>query len=82
MQAEENSYIGEIDCSGESRSRPDAAGNTDHYLIAEVRPSLYVQQSNLSIDDATKMFGPTHGVLLLLADGVGDRESGQRPAPS
>lgn len=77
--SQEQSQLGKIDCRGMTRSHPDAPGNTDHFLIAEVRPSLHVQESNLSIDDATKIFGSAHGVLLLVADGVGDdRESGQR----
>lgn len=77
--SQEHAKIGKIDCRGMTRSHPDAPGNTDHFLIAEVRPSLHVQESNLSIDDATKIFGSVHGVLLLVADGVGDdRDSGQR----
>lgn len=77
--SQEHSQLGRIDCRGLTRSHPAAPGNTDHFVIAEVRPSLHVQESNLSIDDATKIFGSAHGVLLLVADGVGDdRESGQR----
>lgn len=70
--------LGQIDCRGMTRSHPNAPGNTDQFVVAEVRPSLHVRESSLSIDDASQIFGGAHGLLLLIADGIGDRESGER----
>ena len=74
-----NAPLGKIDCRGITRSHPNADGNTDQFVVAEVRSSLYLRESSLSIDDASRVVGGVHGLLLLVADGVGgNRQSGER----
>ena len=74
----ENTPLGKIDCHGTTRSLPSAPGNTDQFVVAEIKPALHVRKSSLAIDDSSVLFGMIHGLLLHVADGVGDRGSGQR----
>ena len=62
--------FGNIDCHGMTRSHPSAPGNTDQFVVAAVKPSLQILESSLAIDDPSRLFGGTHGLLLVVADGL------------
>ncbi|MFK7769061.1 MAG: PP2C family serine/threonine-protein phosphatase [Mariniblastus sp.] len=68
----------QIDVHGEShvgRHRPD---NEDQFLIADLNKSMRVHQTSLGLSHQTRLFGGSQGKLLLVADGLGGHESGER----
>ena len=52
--------------------------NEDQFLIADLKKSLSVYQSSLGLDHQTRLFGGSQGKLLLVADGMGGHEAGER----
>jgi protein phosphatase len=52
--------------------------NEDQFLIAELKKSLSVYQTSLGLDHQTRLFGGSQGRLLLVADGMGGHEAGER----
>ncbi len=69
---------GFMDCSGLTdigRKRPT---NEDQFLISDVCKSMRVHQTSLALDHQTRLFGDTQGTLLLVADGMGGHEAGER----
>src|SRR5262249_52960960 len=70
--------LGKMDCAGltdPGRVRPV---NEDQYLIASLRKSMEVHNTSLDLDDQTRLFGSSQGLLLLVADGQGGDDSGRR----
>jgi PPM family protein phosphatase len=70
--------LSRMDCSGLTdvgRVRPT---NQDHYLIADLNKSMRVHATSLSLDDETRVYGGSQGKLLLVADGMGGEEIGER----
>lgn len=68
----------QIDVHGEShvgQRRPD---NEDQFLIADLNKSMRVHQTSLGLSHQTRLFGGSQGKLLLVADGLGGHESGER----
>lgn len=69
---------GFMDCFGSSdigRNRPT---NEDHFLISDVCKSMRVHQTSLGLDHQTRLFGNTQGKLLMVADGMGGHDAGER----
>ena len=69
---------GFIDCYGITdigRMRPS---NEDQFLISDICKSMRVHQTSLALDHQTRLFGETQGTLLLVADGMGGHEAGER----
>ncbi len=69
---------GFMDCFGASdigRKRP---ANEDHFLISDICKSVRVHQTNLGLDHQTRLFGNSQGKLLMVADGMGGHDSGER----
>ena len=69
---------GFMDCSGGSDIGRQRSSNEDHFLIADVCKSMRVHQTNLGLDHQSRLFGDTQGKLLIVADGMGGNESGER----
>jgi len=69
---------GFMDCFGVSDIGRQRSSNEDHFLIADVCKSMRVHQTNLGLDHQSRLFGNTQGKLLIVADGVGGNESGER----
>jgi PPM family protein phosphatase len=70
--------LGKMDCAGLTdvgRVRPV---NEDQYLIASLSRSMQVHSTSLNLDDQTRLFGPSQGRLLLVADGMGGHAAGRR----
>src|SRR5262245_805761 len=57
------------------RVRPE---NEDQFLIASLSRSMQVHQTSLGMEDQTRLFGPSRGRLLLVADGMGGHAAGKR----
>ena len=67
-----------IDCHGESHVGQARPANEDQYLIADLNKSMRVHQTSLGLSHQTRLFGGSQGKLLLVADGLGGHESGER----
>lgn len=67
-----------IDCHGESHVGQARPSNEDQFLIADLNKSMRVHQTSLGLSHQTRLFGGSQGKLLLVADGVGGHESGER----
>lgn len=52
--------------------------NQDQFLSADLSKSMLVHQTSLQMEDHTRLFGSSQGKLLLVADGVGRAEAGER----
>jgi len=51
--------------------------NEDQYLIATLRRSLLIEQSDLPLNDSSRRFSSHFGKLLVVADGMGGHEQGE-----
>jgi len=52
--------------------------NEDQFLIADLAKSMKLQHTSLPHSDHVRLFGHFHGSLLLVADGMGGHESGEK----
>jgi protein phosphatase len=67
-----------MDCHGMTDVGRVRESNEDQFLIADLRKSLQIYQTSLSVDDQTRLFGGSQGKLLLVADGMGGAAAGHR----
>lgn len=67
-----------IDCHGASNVGRHRPVNEDQFLIADLNRSMRVHQTSLGLNHQTRLFGGSQGKLLLVADGLGGHESGER----
>jgi PPM family protein phosphatase len=69
---------GKMDCHGLTDIGKVRESNEDQFLIADLTKSLLIHQTSLSHEDHTRLFGPSQGQLLLVADGMGGAPGGQQ----
>lgn len=69
---------GFMDCFGISDIGLQRKANEDQFLIADVCKSMRVHQTSLGLEHQTRLFGNTQGKLLVVADGMGGHDSGER----
>ncbi len=69
---------GFMDCFGASDIGLKRETNEDHFLISDICKSVRVHQTSLGLDHQTHLFGNSQGNLLMVADGMGGHESGER----
>jgi len=62
---------GKFDVHGSTVRGRENDRNHDHFAIATLNKSMRVHQTNLSIDDESRVHGHNQGHLFLVADGVG-----------
>lgn len=70
--------LGKVDCYGLTDRGRVRDTNEDQFLLADLRKSLQVHHTSLSLDDEGCVFGTAQGQLLLVADGVGGHAGGER----
>ncbi len=68
----------QMDCFGLTDIGRERESNQDQFLIGDLRKSLEVFQSSLSVNDHQRIFGGSQGKLLIVADGMGGHASGER----
>ncbi|MGV3485711.1 MAG: PP2C family protein-serine/threonine phosphatase [Planctomycetaceae bacterium] len=54
------------------------SSNEDQFMVADLCRSFRVHHTSLALDHRTQLFGATQGQLLLVADGMGGHEAGER----
>mgnify|MGYP002623470071 CR=1 FL=1 len=69
---------GKLDCHGMTDVGRRRETNEDQFLIADLNKSLRVHQTSLALDHQTRLFGNSQGNLLLVADGMGGHDAGER----
>lgn len=69
---------GKMDCCGRTHVGMRRTTNEDQFLIADLNKSMRVLQTSLGLDHQTRMFGTSQGKLLVVADGMGGHEAGER----
>lgn len=69
---------GQMECFGASDIGQQRTSNEDQFLIADLSKSLRVHHTSLALDHQTRLFGNSQGKLLLVADGMGGHEAGER----
>lgn len=69
---------GKVDCFGRTDIGRVRETNQDHFLIADLRKSIVIHHSSLGYDDQTQLSGATRAKLLIVADGMGGYEGGER----
>ncbi len=69
---------GFMDCCGMTDIGRIRTSNEDQFLIADVSKSMRVHQTSLALDHQTRLFGNTQGKILVVADGMGGHEAGER----
>ena len=67
-----------IDCHGATDIGRVRSTNEDNFLVADLSKSMRVQSTSAGLDHRTRLFGASQGKLLVVADGLGGHESGER----
>ncbi len=67
-----------MECSGLTNIGLQRTNNEDQFLIADICTSIGIHQASLAFDHKTRLFGEPHGKMLLVADGMGGHEAGER----
>ncbi len=52
--------------------------NQDQYLIADLNKSMLVESTSLNLETHSRLYGRSHGKLLMVADGMGGHQAGSR----
>ena len=69
---------GKVDCFGRTDVGRVRETNQDQFMIADLRKSIVVHHSSLGYDNETQFSGATRAKLLIVADGMGGYDGGER----
>jgi serine/threonine protein phosphatase PrpC len=70
--------LARMDCHGLTDPGLKRPNNQDHFLIADLKKSMKVQGTSLSLDNQSRVYGGSQGKLLIVADGMGGEAAGER----
>ncbi len=69
---------GKMDFFGQTDVGKVRPANEDQFLIADLNRSMLIHQTSMEQEDHSRVFGPSQGQMLLVADGIGGAAAGER----
>lgn len=67
-----------FDMAGASDVGRTRAENQDHFLIADLRRQLVIRDTDIPHENCDRLYGSQEGNLLVVADGMGGHQGGER----
>ncbi len=70
--------LAKITSAGRTDTGKKRDSNQDQFLIADLNKSMLVQSTSLELEAQSRIYGMSHGKLLMVADGMGGHQGGNR----
>lgn len=70
--------LAKIISAGRTNTGKKRDSNQDQFLIADLNKSMLVQSTSLELEAQSRIYGMSHGKLLMVADGMGGHQGGNR----
>ena len=70
--------LAKIISAGRTDTGKKRDSNQDQFLIADLNKSMLVQSTSLELEAQSRIYGMSHGKLMMVADGMGGHQGGNR----
>lgn len=70
--------LAKITSAGRTDIGKKRESNQDQFLVADLNKSMLVQSTSLNLEAQSRLYGLSHGKLLMVADGMGGHQGGNR----
>jgi len=70
--------LAKITSAGRTDIGKKRESNQDQFLVADLNKSMLVQSTSLNLEAQSRLYGMSHGKLLMVADGMGGHQGGNR----
>lgn len=70
--------LAKITSAGRTDVGKKRESNQDQFLVADLNKSMLVQSTSLNLEAQSRLYGMSHGKLLMVADGMGGHQGGNR----
>lgn len=67
-----------MDCFGRRSQQNETQPASQQFLSADFNRSIHIHHTSLDLDDDSRVYGGSQGKLLMVAEGMGPKGSGQR----